>query len=319
MDVVIISAPLFALVLLGYLATRVRLLPISALPGLNAYVLYFAITAMLFRLGAQTTMSELLNPWLMAAWLLGTWTCLALAIIPGLRGGLSWRDASFGGLAASSPNMGFMGIPLLIALLGADSLGPLMPVFIVDIVAIQSTVIALAQRRNGTGGSAWVKAGITLRRVLENPLLWAIVLGAAWGATGWVMPGPVDETIRLLGDSATPVALFTIGAVLAREQVTAAGAAQRSSALYVGWLTLLKLLALPALMWLTGQSAILLGAPIGAEEVAVLVLVAALPTAANTSILAERIGADNAIVASVILTSTAARFITFNAIAALIA
>lgn len=315
MDVVAVSAPFFALILLGYLAARFGLLPMAALPGLNTFVLYFALTAMLFRLGSQTPTADLLNPWVMATWLGAALICLALAIVPGLKAGVSWRDASFGGLATASPNMGFMGIPLLIALLGADALGPLMPVMIIDIVVIQSLVIALAQRGIGAGTRRWRRAAGTARQVLANPLVWAIVAGAAWGTTGWSMPGPIDQTISLLADAATPTALFTIGGVLAREQATATGITSRATQAYIGWLTAVKLLALPAAVWLIGQAVGLAG-PF--EELTALVLIAALPTAANSSILAERFGADNAVVASVILTSTAAGFITFNAIAALL-
>lgn len=319
MNVLIVSAPLFALVLLGYLATRLKLIPLTALPGLNAYVLYFAMTAMLFRLGATNPISEMFNVSLMGVWMTGAWTVLALGIIPGLKSGLSWRNASFGGLAASSPNLGFMGIPLVSALVGQEALGALMPVLIIDIILLQSTVLALSQRGSAEPGSALERLRASGRGIVANPLLWAMMLGACWGATGWTMAGPARETISLLADSATPVALFTIGAVLAREQIAAEGIERSGIKAYIGWLTALKLLALPGLMWLICQAAIAAGMPVSGDARTVLVLLAALPTAANTSILAERFKADNAVVASVILASTAGGFITFNVIAALVA
>ncbi|NBS67162.1 MAG: AEC family transporter, partial [Betaproteobacteria bacterium] len=62
--------PFFALVLCGYLAARRAVLPLSAIPGLNTFVLYFALPCMLFRFGAGTPVLELLNPTLLAVWLL---------------------------------------------------------------------------------------------------------------------------------------------------------------------------------------------------------------------------------------------------------
>ena len=47
----------------------------------------------------------------------------------------------------------------------------------------------------------------------------------------------------------------------------------------------------------------------------VLTLAAALPSASNVSLLAERYGADNGRVARIILSSTALAFITFSALA----
>jgi len=43
-----VTVPFFALVLLGYLAAQREVLPESAIPGLNAYVLFFALPWMLF-------------------------------------------------------------------------------------------------------------------------------------------------------------------------------------------------------------------------------------------------------------------------------
>ena len=49
----------------------------------------------------------------------------------------------------------------------------------------------------------------------------------------------------------------------------------------------------------------------------VLVLLAALPSASNVSLLAERFGADNGRIARIILVSTAAAFFSFSAAVAL--
>ena len=57
-----ITVPFFALVLCGWLAARVGVLPDSAIPGLNAFVLYFALPCMLLRFGMNTPVLDLLNP-----------------------------------------------------------------------------------------------------------------------------------------------------------------------------------------------------------------------------------------------------------------
>ena len=38
-----VTVPFFALVLCGYLAARAKFLPASAIPGLNGFVLFFAL------------------------------------------------------------------------------------------------------------------------------------------------------------------------------------------------------------------------------------------------------------------------------------
>jgi Membrane transport protein len=53
LHILLITFPFFALVLCGYVAARRGLLPPAAIPGLNAFVLYFALPCMLYRFGAN--------------------------------------------------------------------------------------------------------------------------------------------------------------------------------------------------------------------------------------------------------------------------
>lgn len=321
MQIVSVIIPFFALVVIGYLAARSRSLPLEAVSGLNTYVLYFALSALLFRLGAQTPVVDLLDPTLLGLWLVAGVLVMIPAVLPAVRGGSGWLDGALGGLIAVLPNSGFMGLPLIAALVGADSAGPIITTLLVDIVLMQSIAIALAQQDHAGNRAVLHQVGAALVRVARNPMPWAIVLGAAWGATGLRMPGPADDVLAMLADSATPVALFTIGAVLARQRMRAQASGHRPPGLLSGdipWLTTLKLIAHPVLVWVLGKGAINAGLPLAESALVVLVLVAALPSATNASMLAERLGADNGRIASVIMASTAIGFGTFTLAVALL-
>jgi hypothetical protein len=80
---------------------------------------------------------------------------------------------------------------------------------------------------------------------------------------------------------------------------------------------LIKLVVHPLLVFALGASAHALGAPLSAFQLTVLTLAAALPSASNVSLLAERFGADNGRIARIILVSTAAAFFTFSGAVAL--
>ena len=58
--------------------------------------------------------------------------------------------------------------------------------------------------------------------------------------------------------------------------------------------------------------------PLDRFALTVVVLVAALPSASNVSMLAERFGANNGRIARIILVSTSAAFLTFSATVALL-
>ena len=70
---------------------------------------------------------------------------------------IGWNDASFGALVAAFPNTGFMGVPLLVALLGAAGGGPAILTIMVDLVFTSSLCIALS--RAGRRGRARRRQG----------------------------------------------------------------------------------------------------------------------------------------------------------------
>jgi hypothetical protein len=79
----------------------------------------------------------------------------------------------------------------------------------------------------------------------------------------------------------------------------------------------MKLLLHPLLVLVVGLAAIQLGVPLARFALTVMVLVSALPSASNVSLLAERLGADNGRIARIILVTTVAAFFSFSGAVAL--
>jgi len=307
-----VTLPFFALVLCGYLAARQRVLAESAIPGLNGFVLFFALPCMLFRFGMNTPVLELLNPAVLSVYLVAALSIVGLTIALTLSARVGLKDAAFGALVAAFPNTGFMGVPLLVALLGAAAAGPVICTVLADLFVTSSLCIALARAHDAGAGNGRRAALQALRGALSNPLPWAIALGALASGTGLRPPGPLDSVIRMLADAATPVALFTIGAVLWRAGQHAH--TRTPAALYLP-VALIKLLLHPALVFALGLAARRLGLDLTEFQLLVLTLAAALPSASNVSLLAERYGADNGRIARIILASTLLAFLSFSALA----
>ena len=110
LSILIVTFPFFVLVLCGYIAARRAMLPQAAIPGLNSFVLYFALPCMLYRFGASTPIAQLLDVSLIGVYLLCALIMVGftIAVTRGPRTG--WNDASFGALVAAFPNTGFMGV-----------------------------------------------------------------------------------------------------------------------------------------------------------------------------------------------------------------
>ena len=353
--VFLVTFPFFALIAAGYAAGRLRWLPLEAIPGLNTFVLYFALPCMLYRFGASTPIAQLLD-----ASVVLVWGCCAMLVVAGVvrwsraptlgtgvsslppegasaglgRPGagrrnarMGWNDAAFGALVAAFSNTGFMGVPLITALLGAQVVGPIIITIIFDIFVTASLCIALSRLDGADKHGASRALRQALKGVFVNPLPWAILLGALASAAQFKLAGPLDRTVAMLADAASPAALFTIGAVLARSALLAGrhdasaavaaamGSAPRASApaplADVLLEVAVKLFVHPLLVYGAARGATTLGLPLSREAVVAMVLVAALPSASNVAMLAERFGADNGRIARIILWSTAAAFLSF--------
>lgn len=319
LDILLVTFPFFALVLCGYIAARRRMLPLDAIPGLNTFVLYFALPCMLYRFGASTPIAQLLDVPAASVYLACALAMVAFVVWASRNSRIGWNDASFGALVAAFPNTGFMGVPLLVALLGAQAAGPAIVTIVVDLLITSSLCIALSRLDGADEHGVKKAAANALKGVAVNPMPWSIVLGALSSGLQLAPVKPVAQTIGLLADSASPVALFTIGAVLARSQFVAAAEEHQPMPLrdFVP-VAVFKLLVHPLLVWGAGSIAIRMGLPLGGFALTVMVLVAALPSASNVALLAERFGADTGRIARIILLTTAAAFLTFSGAVALL-
>jgi predicted permease len=308
-----VTFPFFALVLAGYIAAKRGWLPLTAIPGLNGFVLYFALPAMLFRFGANTPMAQLLDGSVALLYtlsasvmvLLGMWT---------LRKHHNWNESAFGTMAVAFPNTGYMGLPLLLSLFGPAAVGPAIVTIVVDLFFTSSICIALSRLDQAQTHGARTALVQAIKSVFSIPLTWAIALGALVSINAWVVPEMLTQTVGLLAGAAAPVALFTIGTLLARPvPVSAQGWWHWQRGGVDAVLVVLKLVVHPLVVVAMGFGLIYLGLPLTPTALMAVVLVAALPSASNSAVLAERFGADSARITRVILLSTALAFPSFSA------
>jgi malonate transporter len=203
-------------------------------------------------------------------------------------------------------NTGFLGVPMLVVLLGEAAAGPVLMVLALDLIVFSTLIVILV-----TGSREGQVTYRTLRNVglglLKNPMIMSITLGLIWSSTGWTVPGPVNEFLGILGAAATPGALFAIGASLAGKS------AERLSV--AGWLSFCKLVLHPAAvavaaLWLF---------PVDTFDAAVMIAAASLPVAGNVYILAQHYGVAPQRVSASILISTAVSILTVSAVIAWVA
>jgi len=304
-NTITLAIPLFAFIFIGFLAGIVgrRWVPMERreLVWLNVFVIYFAIPALIFRLIAAAPVEQLANWGFIAGTTISTYIVFVLMfVIATTIGGVRVAPASLQAASASYGNVGYMGVPLAVAVFGDAGAIPATLIVSFDSALLFVIVPVLVGLSRGEDGLASSLIGAA-RSVALNPLIIALVAGTLVAVTGISLPGVLGDIggqiLQSLGAAAAPAALFGIGITIARQYGT------RSPIHWeVSIITMIKLVVHPFIL-------IVVLALLGEFDpvwVSVAILLAALPTAANVYVMASQFdtyteGTSNAILVTTTL------------------
>lgn len=286
-----VFAPVFVLIGAGYLAARGGLIGPDGARGLNAFVLYFCVPPLLFRT-MQKVGFEGSSPF-------GVWSAYytAVAVIwllvaAGVRRlpGLGAAGGAATAFAATFGNLGIMG--LSIAYLGFGDEGLLVAALIIALHAANhwffATVWAeLALRRRGV--DLFSVARDVVISLLKNPVVVALLIGAAWNASGLAVPPVGERLIDLAGDAAIPAGLFSLGLAIAAYPL-------RGNLPGIAVVIALKMLVFPVIAWALARYVFTLPP----RETSMVALFAALPTGMNAYFFSVKFDAGVAVVTGAI-------------------
>ncbi len=308
-------APFFAVVGLGIFAGRRGILAPQAAGVLNLFTFRFALPALLVRALWTLDVAAAFDWRFAAGWAacgLGLWAATALGMRLAFGGEAMGHGAPSGAgraavraQGATVGNIGFLGVPLALALVGPQATAPLAMALLVDLTLVIPLSIAWLEAARGRGGAASAPA-VAMRAVgrsLANPFFLSIVAGAALSLAHAPLPEALDRGLAFLGGAAGPAALFSLG-------LTLAGAPRIERPAEAGAVSALKLLVHPALVW-TALGALGVEGP----ALAAAVTLAALPVATNVFVIAESFGVGAKLAADAVTLSTAASVATLSALA----
>ena len=285
------TAPFFLIVAIGYFSGKYKFLGKRGTDAITKFVFYFALSAMLFRFSSQLEISEIFDLKFVGCYVVATSILYLVVIVVSYFSGTKFETAVFDAQIATVGNTGFLGIPLLATLVGSQSVGYVMMILATDFAIFGTLIVVLIMVSRD---QAW---GIRLLRpiakgLFQNPMIVSFSLGILWGYLDYQTPKFFSEFLVILGQAATPGALFAIGASLSFRKID-----DPKSAF---WLSFLKLVAHP---FLVGIMALYLFY-IEPYAAAVMVITAALPVAGNTFMLAQHYKIDPERISAAILLST---------------
>jgi len=293
---------LFLLMAIGFGAGKARMLDEAANRGISRLLVNFVLPALVIE-SMQRPFSPELRDFAFA--MLGASTLAYAVAFP-----LSWlfvraigaKGPSRGAHAFSAifSNCAFMGYPVVEAILGKDAIFP------ASIANILFQVLAFSVGPYILAGAARGKTRLGLSSFV-TPAAVASVLGFGFFVWGFSLPAPIGRALGMLGDMTTPLSMVLIGSIVSRMDFRKAVGSARLYATSLYRLVLFPLI-LFGILRVLGLKGLLLSLP---------VILAAMPVAANSAILAEAYGGDAETASSLVLVSTLFSLVTIPVLAAI--
>lgn len=296
--------PIALIMTIGYLWRRWRpggLDVLQVRAAINNMVLYATYPALAFHVVSGVRIDADII-WAPALEWLAIFAGLGLAaalFTPLLRRG-TLTATGFGALllGSSLTNLISLGIPVQQAALGEAAARYAIYADILGIAPLFWTLGIWVAIRFGSGDPALARPGNFLRMLLRLPPSWAFAAGILVNVLGIPVPAGIDEGARMLGYATMPCMLLTVGMSLSFASF------RRYPGLVLA-VSAIKLVAVPLIV--LGAGAALLGM---SETTVAMTLAAGMPTMMATIVLSERFGLDTELLATVMVGTTIAYFLT---------
>ncbi|MCM3689713.1 AEC family transporter [Neobacillus niacini] len=192
-------------------------------------------------------------------------------------------------LGTAFPNMGNFGAPVILFAFGANAFDYAIITMVIQTLLINTIGIFIASF--GSEKSTTVKEA--LLNVLKMPILYGVILGVLFQITHLTIPTSIIEGIRLIGSAAIPTMTLLLGMQLAEIK------SQQFEMKYVTSTTMIRMIVSPIVIALLVSFM-----PVNHMVKNVFILLAAMPIAANTTLLAVQFKTKPNLVAYTTLVTT---------------
>ncbi|MFW6311730.1 MAG: AEC family transporter [Nanoarchaeota archaeon] len=285
--------PIFLIIILGYFLKKFRFFSNNFKNDLNKFVFYITLPIMLFSKTSSLNISEILNIRLILGFTSTVVFVSILSYFACFKLSKKKKGAFIQGAFRS--NLAYLGIPIIVSLLGEESLG--FTAIIVATGVIVNTVLTLLLFKILDKNSD-KKLGEIIK-IFRNPLIIAIVLGLFFSYIGIKIPLFLSGGIELVSKVSLTLILVVIGMSLSFGKIKE----------YL-WLDIyagtIKLLVMPII------SLIFMKSLFGIEGLALMtgVIMSGMPTAIASYTFTKELNGDAELATSIINFTTLAVIIT---------
>ncbi|MFT8320457.1 MAG: AEC family transporter [Bacillus sp. (in: firmicutes)] len=299
MEFYAVLLPIFFIFGVGYIGQKVLHIDTKAISTMSVYLMSPILAFSVFY------ENEMNNEYLMM-------TIFALALVFGIIAiiyvvgrirGYSSKKVCGLILASAFMNNGNYGTPLVLFAFGVPALH-----YAVILMVIQQMIMATVGIYYAAKGASENASGKeTLKKVVRVPIMYGAILGIIFHFIQIPISDTMMEAIKLVGNAAIPTVMLVLGMELAKISVKNIQIKPLTFAL------LLRLVISPLIAWL--MTVIL---PVDGLVQQLMIVLAAMPAAANTTMYALQYGTEPDFVSSATLFSTLASLITLPIILSLV-
>ena len=215
-----------------------------------------------------------------------------------------WDKKNISGfiLASSFMNNGNYGTPLVLLVFGEKGF-----YYAVILMVLQQLIMSTIGIYVAAQGSQEEKKLSPLKEVIKVPIVYGSILGIGFNLVNAQIPSGLEKIVNMVADAAIPTIMIVLGMQLATISLKKLEVGKLSTALVI------RLVIAPIIAYF-----ITLFLPVDETIKQIMILMAAMPTAANTTMYAVQFNANPTFVSSATLTSTLLSIITLPIILAII-
>lgn len=204
------TVPVFLMMVLGFLFRKIGWIDEAFAAKMNKFVFLVPLPVLVFEDLATVDFAQVWNVrFVLFCFLV---TLVSIGIVAALS--FIWKDKSIQGefiQASYRSSAALLGIALIQNIYGDAGLAPLMIIGSVPLYNIMAVVV-LSCFKPGESGLSAKTLKVTLKGIVTNPIILAIVLGLLWSALKIPMPYILGKTVSSVGAVATPLGLMAMGA-----------------------------------------------------------------------------------------------------------
>lgn len=207
-----VIVPIFLLLAMGYSSVKFQLLSKEQMATVGAFVIKIALPALFLQSLASKDLNQIWYPEYFFVYAGVTFLLYGLAFFFATQYFKNNQsESAVLSLGASMSNTGLIGTAVLTLLMGQQSMTYTSLVVIIESVLLLPTVLILAELATQKQANIVEIIQRTLLTLLKNPLFMGVMIGIGCALFQIKIPLYLDHVLALLGQTASPLALFSIG------------------------------------------------------------------------------------------------------------